>query len=83
MVLSLKLGEENIVLTVPNPIYIYKLGEKVTLNIMRVETEDKFEIVKTVVTNVEHLVLDFSEGEQVVKVQLEKINDIVQEPKSN
>lgn len=83
VVLVLKLGEEEISLNIPNPIYVYKLGDEVILNVMRPEKEEKFEIVKTVVTNVEHHVHDYSEGEQIIKITLGKIIDPIQGTTSN
>lgn len=73
MVLNVKLGEEEYALPVPDPIYVPAVGETIVLNIMRPEKENKFEIVKCEVKEIEHVVVDFSEGEQLVRIKLEKI----------
>jgi hypothetical protein len=73
MVLSLKLGEEDIILQVPNPIYIYKVGDELTLNVMRPDRAEKFEIVKTKVVEVRYEIIDFGDAEQLLRVKLEKI----------
>lgn len=75
--LILKLNEEEVVLNIPDPIYIYKVGDEISVNIMRPEKEEKYELVKVVVTNVEYQVLDYGEAEQIIKVMVEKVNDTV------
>jgi len=73
LVLSLKLGEEDIILQVPNPIYIYKVGDELTLNVMRPDKAEKFEFVKVVVTDVSHELVDFADGEQLIRVKVKKV----------
>ena len=72
-IISLRLGEEDIILSILRPIYIYKLDDIVTLNIMRPDREEKFEVIKVVVTDVSHEIIDFGEGEQLIRVKVKKI----------